>query len=122
MDTSIARARCFSKGVLFASYLFCTHGLVSYELMLMQHVLYIFASTVLDCVRWFTEELKSRDYWQMLHHLATWHLLWICFQGGPFVELVTVELLGAVDATDMAFYAFKSVNRTPASEWLRTVL
>jgi hypothetical protein len=90
--------------------------------MLMQHVLYIFASTVLDCVRWFTEELKSRDYWQMLHHLATWHLLWICFQGGPFVELVTVELLGAVDATDMAFYAFKSVERTPASEWLRTVL
>jgi hypothetical protein len=122
METRVALARCLCKAVLYGTYLSSVQGGVSFDAMLAVHVVYIVASTVIDCARWLTDTIRTRDYWQMAHHVATWHLLWICFARGPFVELVTTQLLGAVDATDMAFYAFKAVPRDPEYAPLRTVL
>jgi hypothetical protein len=114
--------RCACKAALLFSYQMCVAGTISFATMFAVHLAYIAYSTWVDARAWLTDGVDSRARWQMVHHAATWWLVAVFAGGGPHFEETTRELLGAVDATDMAFYAFKAVPRTQANQLVRTGL
>lgn len=122
MNEQVAQARQLYKALLLIAWIAHHQGQLSYSALLSCHVSYIVYSTWTDAEQWMRKGLDSRAWLQLAHHVCTWMLLGVCWRGGPFVEPITVGLLGSVDATDLLYYSFRSMRKDTQLAWLRRLL
>lgn len=105
MEAGEARARFVLKCLLLWQARFSGQAP---GLVLAAHVAYIFGSTWLDARRW----LRARvDALQLVHHVATWWLLWVLCAGAEHSRELALALLGAVDHTDAWYYLSLCLGR-----------
>jgi hypothetical protein len=102
------RARFVSKVFLFLVYLMANAGYIEIFTCVQIHFAYIVASTFADGVEEWRKENVDLVRWT--HHVATTWLMAVFAVPVDYSNEMTLQLLGAVDATDAFLYLFQTVR------------
>lgn len=80
---SLVRALC--KSGMYMLYYAHIQRMVSYEILIGVHLVYITLSTIVDGMRWARFKVDEESKIQMVHHVATWTLLGVMLSNGYWV-------------------------------------